>query len=53
LAKFYNYSFVYSYRRRSLGLQFAPWSAPLNLPAPGRSQPLYIHFRVSRDLCFW
>ena len=26
---------------------------PLNLPAPGRSQPLYIHFRVSRDLCFW
>ena len=26
---------------------------PLNLPAPGRRQPLYIHFRVSRDLCFW
>ena len=25
----------------------------LNLPAPGRCQPLYIHFRVSRDLCFW
>ena len=25
----------------------------LNLPAPGRRQPLYIHFRVSRDLCFW
>ena len=24
----------------------------LNLPAPGRRQPLYIHFRVSRDLCF-
>ena len=28
-------------------------SFPLNLPAPGRRQPLYIHFRVSRDLCFW
>ena len=26
---------------------------PLNLPAPGRSQPVYIHFRVSTDLCFW
>ena len=26
---------------------------PHNHPAPGRSQPLYIHFRVSRDLCFW
>ena len=25
---------------------------PLNLPAPGRCQPLYIRFRVSRDLCF-
>ena len=25
----------------------------LNLPTPGRSQPLYIRFRVSRDLCFW
>jgi hypothetical protein len=25
----------------------------LKLPAQGRSQPLYIHFRVSRDLCFW
>ena len=28
-------------------------SFSLNLPAPGRRQPLYIHFRVSRDLCFW
>ena len=26
---------------------------PLNLPAPGRRQPLYISFRFSRDLCFW
>ena len=25
---------------------------PLNLPALGRCQPLYILFRVSRDLCF-
>ena len=24
-----------------------------NLPALGRRQPLYIHLRVSRDLCFW
>ena len=24
----------------------------LNLPAPGRRQSLYIHLRVSRDLCF-
>ena len=27
-------------------------SIPLNLPAPGRRQPLYISFRFSRDLCF-
>ena len=26
---------------------------PLDLPAPGRRQPLYVRFRVSRDLCFW
>ena len=25
---------------------------PLNLPALGRRQPLYIVFRLSRDLCF-
>jgi hypothetical protein len=25
---------------------------PLNLPALGRSQPLYFGFRLSRDLCF-
>ena len=25
---------------------------PLNLPAPGRRQPLYFTFRFSRDLCF-
>ena len=28
-------------------------STPLNLPALGRCQPLYIVFRLSRDLCFW
>ena len=26
---------------------------PRNLPALGRRQPLYIVFRLSRDLCFW
>ena len=26
---------------------------PLNLPAPGRRQPLYFSFRFCRDLCFW
>ena len=26
---------------------------PHNLPALGRRQPLYIYFRISRDLCFW
>ncbi len=25
---------------------------PLNLPAPGRCQPLYIALRLGRDLCF-
>jgi hypothetical protein len=25
---------------------------PLNLPAPGRCQPLYVRLRVRRDLCF-
>ena len=28
-------------------------SSPLNLPALGRCQPLYIVLRLSRDLCFW
>jgi hypothetical protein len=30
-----------------------PLTSPVNLLALGRRQPLYIHFRVSRDLCFW
>ena len=36
-------------------LQFIPsltLSTPLNLPAPGRRQPLYVIFRFCRDLCF-
>ena len=28
-------------------------TSPLNLPAPGRRQPLYVILRFSRDLCFW
>src|SRR4029079_11573680 len=33
---------------------FTACTAPLNLPALGRSQPLYIHTcRVGRDRCFW
>ena len=31
---------------------FAKLTTPLNLPAPGRRQPLYITLRFSRDLCF-
>ena len=27
-------------------------TSPLNLPAPGRRQPLYVIFRFCRDLCF-
>ena len=34
------------FRKRKLTL-------PHNLPALGRRQPLYIYFRISRDLCFW
>ena len=30
-----------------------PLSPPLNLPAPGRRQPIYVIFRFSIDLCFW
>src|SRR3989304_4649319 len=28
-------------------------TGPLNLPALGRRQPLYVPLRVCRDLCFW
>lgn len=30
-----------------------PLTDPLNLPAPGRRQLLYIVSRLSRNLCFW
>jgi hypothetical protein len=30
-----------------------PLTSPLNLPALGRRQPLYVRLRVRRDLCFW
>ncbi len=38
-----------------LGLRFVAslmLTTPLNLPAPGRRQPLYVTLRFSRDLCF-
>ena len=42
---------------RGFGLELCPDKSgrtpPLNLPALGRRQPLYIAFRLSRDLCFW
>ena len=41
------------YRGFNSGLRGHPLSPPLNLPAPGRRQPLYVIFRFSRDLCFW
>src|SRR4029079_14158760 len=28
-------------------------TSPLDLPSPGRRQPLYVVFRLRRDLCFW
>ena len=34
-------------------IDLRPLSSPLNLPALGRCQPLYIVLRLSRDLCFW
>ncbi len=46
----------YRYGRRLLGLKFTASIAltdPLNLPAPGRRQLLYIVLRLSRNLCFW
>ena len=45
----------YSYGRRLLGLQFKAslaLTSPLNLPAPGRRQPIYLTFRFCIDLCF-
>ena len=45
----------YSYGRRLLGLGFKAspkLTSPLNLPAPGRRQPIYITLRFRIDLCF-
>ena len=53
IAEFYNYlGHVDSYGRRLPGLHFRACTPPLNLPAPGRRQPLYVSLRFSRDLCF-
>ena len=35
------------------GLRTEVLTPPLNLPAPGRRQPIYVIFRFSIDLCFW
>ena len=37
---------------RGLNSMLRCLTSPLNLPAPGRRQPLYVIFRFSRDLCF-
>ncbi len=36
----------------SLKLRTVVLTSPLDLPAPGRCQPLYFTFRFRRDLCF-
>ena len=41
-----------SYGRRLLGLRSRACTPSINLPAPGRRHTLYVHFRVSRVLCF-
>src|SRR5690606_40288421 len=40
---------------RGFGSELRPegLTPPLNLPALGRRQPLYIALRLRRDLCFW
>ena len=45
----------HGYGRRLLGLRFnasLAMTSPLNLPAPGRCQALYVFFRICRALCF-
>ena len=34
-------------------LQAEAVTSPVNLLALGRRHPLYVRFRVSRELCFW
>ena len=36
----------------SMLLSLPPMTSPLNLPAPGRCQALYIIFRFSKAMCF-
>src|SRR3569833_2026563 len=43
----------YSYGRRLPGLRFRACTPPLNLPAPGRRQTLYVVFRLRRALCYY
>ena len=44
---------VYRGLSSELLLDHSRITPPLNLPAPGRRQTLYILLRVSRVLCFW
>jgi hypothetical protein len=41
------------YRGFGSELHSEEFTSPLNLPAPGRRQTLYLVLRVSRVLCFW
>ena len=60
IARFYNRLMVtangYSYRRRLPGLDFTAslkeLTDPLDLPAPGRRQRVYVVLRLSTLLCF-
>ena len=40
------------YRGLGSKLRGFPLTSPLNLPAPGRRQPIYLTFRFRIDLCF-
>ena len=42
----------YSYGRRLPGLQFGALTPPLNLPAPGRRQTLYVVYTTSQSPVF-
>jgi hypothetical protein len=58
IAEFYNYlgQLIVTaavYRGLALLLRAEALTTLRNLPAPGRRQPLYIVFRLSRGLCFW
>jgi hypothetical protein len=58
IAEFYNYRgqlivTAAVYRGLASLLRAEALTTPRNLPAPGRRQPLYVVFRLSRGLCFW